>query len=212
MKIIAISDTHKKHNKINLPESDILIHAGDYSGGIIHRKDEFIRFLNWFEKQPAKYKIFISGNHDFFTFYDNQEALNEISKRDIIYLEDSSIVIEGFKIHGSPWSLPFFNWAYMKSDSELFNLYDKTIDIDTDILITHGPAYSILDKVKSGENVGSKALKSKIENLENLKLHIFGHIHEAKGIEKINDTIFCNASCLDLSYNIRNENYSVINL
>ena len=29
MKIIAISDTHSRHQELELPEADIILHAGD---------------------------------------------------------------------------------------------------------------------------------------------------------------------------------------
>lgn len=49
-----------------LPEGDILIHAGDLTfGGKIQ---EVLRQLNWLEKESKKFKkvILVPGNHDFF--------------------------------------------------------------------------------------------------------------------------------------------------
>ena len=212
MKIIALSDTHKKHEYIKLEESDILLHSGDYSSSRFTMEKDFIDFIKWFEKQPAKYKIFISGNHDFMTYENKEKALKIIKEAGLIYLEDNSIVIDGLKIHGSPWTPPFYNWAYMKEENDLFELYEKTIDNNIDILITHGPAYGILDKVLRGEHVGSKALKAKIEDLKNLKLHIFGHIHESYGHEKFRDIDFYNVSSVKLNYQLRNSYYRVINI
>jgi len=196
MHIVAISDTHGGHNNIVLPECDILIHSGDYGNSKNNSKKEFIDFVCWFEKQPAKYKIFISGNHDYFTQDNKEEALRFLKEKDIIYLEDTSVVIEGFKIHGSPWCPNFYNWAYMKEEGDLYNIFSKTIDRDIDILITHTPPHKILDKTLYGVNAGSKALKEVSKELKNLKLHIFGHIHESSGKIQIGQTIFCNAASL----------------
>jgi len=212
MKILALSDTHKKHEYIKLEESDILLHAGDYSSSRFTMKKDFINFIKWFEKQPAKYKIFISGNHDFMTYKNKEESLKIIKDSGLIYLEDNSIVIDGLKIHGSPWTPPFYNWAYMEEENYLFELYEKTIDNDIDILLTHGPAYGILDKVQQGEHVGSKALKTKIKDLKNLKLHIFGHIHESYGHEKFGNIDFYNVSSVKLNYQLRDSYYKVINI
>ena len=44
-RITHISDTHNKHNKINLPGGDILIHSGDISS--IGRKHEVLDFIKW---------------------------------------------------------------------------------------------------------------------------------------------------------------------
>lgn len=63
IKIVCISDTHNKHNEINLPEGDILLHAGDftYQGS----KEEIKEFNNWLGKQKFKHKVVIAGNHEF---------------------------------------------------------------------------------------------------------------------------------------------------
>ena len=47
---------------------------------------------------------------------------------------------------------------------------------DTDIVITHGPPYGILDKIYNGQSVGCKILLNVIERVKP-KVHIFGHIH-----------------------------------
>ena len=63
MIIHAISDTHTKHRELNLPGGEVLIHAGDFmSSG--YGLDDAIDFLNWFNNQKYKHKIFIAGNHD----------------------------------------------------------------------------------------------------------------------------------------------------
>ncbi len=65
MKIVAISDTHGLHNNLALGSGDILIHAGDVSNK--GEKQEVKDFLGWCEKQDFVSKIFIAGNHDFFS-------------------------------------------------------------------------------------------------------------------------------------------------
>ncbi|CAG8656781.1 1825_t:CDS:10, partial [Acaulospora colombiana] len=46
--------------------------------------------------------------------------------------------------------------------------------------LTHGPPHRILDRVYAGELVGCKALASRVEQIRPI-IHIFGHIHEARG-------------------------------
>lgn len=71
---------------------------------------------------------------------------------------------------------------------------------DTDILLTHGPPYQILDQTREGKFAGSKTLKDKISN-SNIKYHIFGHIHEegSSSIE-LGCTTFINASICTRNY------------
>ena len=48
---------------------------------------------------------------------------------------------------------------------------------DTDILITHSPAYGILD-FDDGINYGSEEILERLPSLPNLKAHLFGHMPE----------------------------------
>ena len=69
---------------------------------------------------------------------------------------------------------------------------------DTDILITHSPAYGILD-FDDGINYGSEEILSKLPEL-NLKVHLFGHIHRQHGITKQNGIIFSNGAIMNDDY------------
>lgn len=203
MKIICISDTHNKHHKLTLPPCDILIHAGDFSGK--GKKEEINAFLDWFasEKVPGIFKIFIAGNHDFGmeseekAFYENRAK-----ELGLIYLNDSAITILGLKIWGSPITPWFHDWAFNRQRGEEIRKHWELIPSDTDILITHGPPFGILDKTWRGQNVGCEELKKMIfeENkFKNLKLHVFGHIHEDKGIKELAGIRFINASSVNIN-------------
>jgi 3',5'-cyclic AMP phosphodiesterase CpdA len=63
LKIVCISDTHGRQFEIpNIPDGDILIHAGDFSSTGTTKDIE--SFVNWFDSQMHPVKIFIAGNHD----------------------------------------------------------------------------------------------------------------------------------------------------
>lgn len=70
---------------------------------------------------------------------------------------------------------------------------------DTDVLITHGPPFGILDKNTDNENCGCEELLLAINRIKP-KIHIFGHIHEAYGEIKLNGTHFINPSSCDVRY------------
>lgn len=207
LKIIAISDTHGLHSQIEIPECDILIHAGDISpNGKLHH---CVDFLEWFSVQPAQYKIFIAGNHDFLfqqpvrrrDFF--QLHLN--NKENVFYLEDQSVRIEGIKFYGSPWTPWFYDWAFNKIRGYETKEVADSIPHDTDVLITHGPPMGILDRTFKDENVGCSDLMHKVVQMKNLKYHIFGHIHESYGFRKYRETTFINASILNLQYKVTNK-------
>jgi Icc-related predicted phosphoesterase len=74
--------------------------------------------------------------------------------------------------------------------------------LDTDILITHGPPYGILDSTQRNEHVGCKALYERVQLIKP-KLHVFGHIHESYGRQQDSgqqSTIFVNAATCNLRY------------
>ena len=62
MKIVAISDTHKKCPE--LPSADLLIHCGDWSGS--GTQTDTLFFLEWMKKNNSKYGriVCIPGNHE----------------------------------------------------------------------------------------------------------------------------------------------------
>jgi Icc-related predicted phosphoesterase len=78
---------------------------------------------------------------------------------------------------------------------------------DTNILITHGPANNILDKLENEvDHVGCEDLEYKVKyELSNLKLHTVGHIHHSYGTYSNNyGTAYVNASICTESYDPTN--------
>lgn len=202
MKLICISDTHGLHNKIIYPKGEILIISGDITerGNLSEAK----RALDFFSSLDYQQIILIAGNHDF-CFENNFNKTGKLLKRykNIIYLNDSGIEINGFKIWGSPVQPIFYWWAFNKTSKQLKKHWNM-IPEDTDMLITHTPPYSILDKNDFGQNCGCVDLYNRIQKL-NLKYHIFGHIHESYGRDEIDGIKFINCSILDENYIIKNK-------
>jgi len=205
MKIVFISDTHTLHGQMleEIPEGDVLVHCGDVSSRGVG--SEIDNFFFWFSSLPHKHKIFIAGNHDFgFQYRDHvlQKTLESLKEQNIYYLEDSGIEIDRVKFWGSPWTPPFYNWAFMLNEDEIKEKWE-IIPRDTNVLITHGPPKGILDLVTYDQvNVGCPSLMEEVMKLKDLKAHAFGHIHEEYGTKKLDKTgpIFINASTCTLSY------------
>lgn len=63
------------------------------------------------------------------------------------------------------------------------------------ILITHGPPKGVLDRVTNGLRAGSESILDLVKDKQPI-FHIFGHIHEAFGNTKVDNTICCNTACL----------------
>jgi Icc-related predicted phosphoesterase len=207
MKIVAISDTHNHQKRIKLPEGDIIIHAGDAtSRGYKH---EVIEFLKWYGSLDYQENIFIPGNHDFL-FQDNPDLCKELCNQyNVTLLNDSGLDLNGIKIWGSPITPWFHNWAFNRFRGENIQKHWNMIPSDTDILVTHGPVYGILDELeradgsKTGNHVGCEQLLQKILEIKP-KIHISGHIHCGYGRQKFLDTEFFNVSVCDEMYSPSN--------
>jgi Icc-related predicted phosphoesterase len=201
-KIACFSDIHGQMSKkiagwaINNP-GDILVFAGDIQ---MNQTDDGKEFLAWTHSLPFESKVITFGNHD-----SNSELITEEARnyKDIVILNHQSAVIAGIKIFASPYSLPFGSWWFMAPESELEKLY-ADIPEDTEILVTHGGAFEILDKTVRGDNTGSVALRDRINELPNLKYHVHGHIHENYGEQKENNVMHINCSVLNEAYKLKN--------
>jgi len=199
MRIVAISDTHGRHQQVQLPKGDILLHAGDVSGR--GTEVEILDFLNWFSIQDFEHKIFIPGNHDFYFEQVTPAAIQAILPPNILCLNDSGITIDGINIWGSPITPWFYNWAFNRHRGQAIQKHWDLIPKNTDVLITHGPPKGILDTIVSGDEVGCERLVDALKIVKP-KFHIFGHIHEARGILKKKHTTYINASVVNLQYQV----------
>jgi Icc-related predicted phosphoesterase len=207
-----ISDTHGKHEHLTskaynniLGSGDVLVHAGDVSN--VGKSHEIKSFLDWFSNTDYKHKIFIAGNHDF-GFEQVQEIAPEYKEKGVHYLFDSEVVIDGVKFYGSPWQPEFYDWAFNLPRGEKLAEKWAMIPGNTDVLITHGPAYGMLDWVPSGTQVGCQDLFHRIMEVQP-KIHVCGHIHCAYGQKYFNGVEFLNAAILNERYMYENKPISL---
>lgn len=198
MKIVCISDTHDLHNQLQVPDGDMLIHAGDITS--VGGDKAILDFNQWLGQLPHKYKIVIAGNHDY--CFESEPVKYKSFLTNAIYLNNESVEIEHLKIWGSPHSpiSPKFgdDGAFTMMPGQEMRKCWQAIPIDTDILITHCPPFGILDTNELGTNEGCKDLTDIVQNKIKPRLHIFGHIHWAYGQIQVSQTHYVNASAVDL--------------
>lgn len=194
MKIVCISDLHNLYKHIDVPAGDMLIIAGDVSN--TGKPEELIAFNAWLGTLPHKYKVMVAGNHDMW-FERFPELARDLIPNVTHYLENSDVEIEGIKIWGSPVTPQFYYWAFMYDRDKLDRLW-QTIPA-CDILITHGPPAGILDRTIEGDHAGCKSLFRHVKRVAP-KYHIFGHIHEGRGVHIEDGTIFLNVSTCNRRY------------
>jgi predicted phosphodiesterase len=199
MKIVCISDTHGIHQPKDLPDGDMLIHAGDLSlTGEVH---EVQHALAWLRKFPHKYKIVIGGNHDNalcelpYCFDEQFKPYKYCTP--LIYLRGSKVKCDDYTVFGS--SVIPHNDAF-RAGARAYMLDGTTarhwgMAPDCDILVTHGAPAHMRDEGHSGD----PCLMAYVRMVKP-KLHVFGHCHGGYGISEFEGTIFVNAAQLDGAY------------
>jgi len=207
-RITAISDTHNKHKQLTpfLPGGDILIHAGDISS--MGYKHEITEFCKWFDSiDNYDLKVFIAGNHDYGFEKRVSETMEIVnSYKWITYLQDDWVGfqkndLKEIRIWGSPWQPEFYNWAFNlpRKGAGLLSKWEM-IPEDTDILITHCPAWGYVDTIIGEYNhLGCELLTDRI-GVVKPDIHICGHIHSGYGYSTNGKTHFINASVLNEGY------------
>jgi Icc-related predicted phosphoesterase len=174
--------------------------------------------LNW----PSEKIYFIAGNHDFLFdgHYTNNDALQLKSKTDgkLWYL-DGTLTIEhvandgkSYTIFGTPFCKIFGNWAFMREDENLRELYEP-IPGGCDIVISHDAAdinnlglippgvWNPTDYINAGNKILAEAIKEKKP-----KYYFCGHIHDGNHkVTEIDGTIMANVSLLDDHYEMAYE-------
>lgn len=223
MKIIHLSDTHGLHEHfvgiwlkemIEEHQPDVLVHSGDFMRYAM-KYDDLKNFFEWFKQFDVQYKVIVPGNHDMWCekLENNDYLRSEMVPKGFHFLINEEVVIEGVKFWGSPYTPEFYNWGFQLYQNDGKKLW-ATIPDDVEVLITHGPAYGVLDV--PGEphhtkgSVGCLYLANRIQELKNLKAHLFGHIHGAYGKQDVNGCMRFNSSILNEEYKVFNKPQFVI--
>jgi Icc-related predicted phosphoesterase len=193
-----ISDTHAMHHEVDVPPGDLLIHAGDLTMDS-RSAEKLLDFNDWLGEQPHAFRVVVPGNHD--------GILADSQHRSLItnatLLINESVEVMGLKIWGSPVT-PLLGEAFgVVSDKDRAELYSRIPD-DTDILVTHGPPYGILDQAPGSEHhQGCRQLLAAVRRVKPL-IHVFGHVHGGYGTFSTADTLFVNAALPGHGYDLRN--------
>ncbi len=199
MRAAAISDLHGFLPDV--PPCDLLLIAGDVCPVEDHELDFQRRWLtgpftDWLDRLDAGEIVGIAGNHDFIAEAD-PGLMRSLPWR---YLCDESIDVDGVRVHGSPWTPTFMAWAFMHDEEDLAAVWARIPD-EVDVLVTHGPPLGHGDLAVHGVHVGSENLAERLARLDRLRLHAFGHIHEAGGSrDTLAGATIANVSYVDFDY------------
>lgn len=183
MRILFTSDLHghmqafERFSEIlKKDELDIGILSGDlmtYHPDKREIEDKTKKIL----EESGKRIFFLMGNDDGILDH-NWEETELLKNPDLKKMEfgDSSFV-------GYQYTNPYVGGPFEKTEEQQavdMPLLQSLIESNT-ILISHGPAYGVLDKAYDDQHVGSTAL-SELLTKTMPAFHLFGHIHQSAGI------------------------------
>ena len=215
--VACLADIHGKLDFIDfnwISPADFLLIAGDLTK--FGDPDQIQACVNWALQFPSRHRIIVAGNHDMtldqkgFRYFPKKPKwrnLREIRKildaPGIRYLEHQPITIEGINFFCSPYSMFFENMAFPVFPEETDHFWDD-VPYNTDVFITHGPPYGILDEtLKHHKKTGDPGLLKKIKEIHPC-LSIFGHIHECYGNVTVEQTLFVNCSIMNIKRDVVN--------
>lgn len=204
MRIVAFADTHQFHEDLTLPPGDVLVCAGDVCRA--GTRPELDRFLAWFAAAPHRHKVLVPGNHDGCL---ERPAQREAVQRACPWLHlliDDGITLDGVTFWGSPWTPTFHDWAFMLPRGAALAARWARIPAGVDVLVTHGPPQRVLDDVSAYRGVGAgddiddddrfagcADLRARVAVVRP-RVHLFGHIHAARGAVDADATRFVNCT------------------
>ena len=183
MKLLAISDLHGDYSHVKaLKEKagqiDAVLIAGDLTDfGPDEKAEELLAMF----KEPV---LAIPGNCD-------HPSIVGLLDEKGVNLHKSRSTINDVTFIGLGGSNPTpFNTPFELSEEEIAENMDALFEglHGRIVLLSHAPPKNTLDKLPFG-NVGSEALAQSIEKCE---LVVCGHIHEARGTMRVNDTLVVN--------------------
>jgi len=213
VRFVCISDTHNDHSRLEVPDGDVLLHAGDFTKNGTEK--EIKAFNEWMGTLPHKHKIVCAGNHDITLdkeyyeqhwkrHHDTKESADKARSllSNCRYIEHEKVTVEGVTVFAAP-AMPAkgAQWAWKRPEKELQEYWDTKFNLDDspDILLTHAPPYDILDQNITGIKTGSRPLLSGLRRIKP-KFCVFGHIHESYGVavEPRSECVCINASSCTL--------------
>jgi len=191
MKILAVTDIHGANQKViemaGREKPDLLVIGGDLTtyGSV----DDVQKAVGLF-RELAGAVLCISGNMDSpeHDAYYTKEGISINGKGRIIG------DVGFFGVSAAPFS--FLHTPYEVSEETIRSViqtgYREVGSARLKILVSHAPPEgTAVDLIRSGKHVGSKSVRKFIED-EKPAAVICGHIHEARGADRIGTSVIVN--------------------
>ncbi len=203
MKILAITDIHSRIGYVRkltniLDEVDVAVIAGDVT--YFESTDYALEIISLISGR--KITVFVPGNCDDPSLIEVKKENNAVNIHGDYYILDEVVFVGIGGSNITPFNTPieYSEEELWKLVSNVFQKLSKEKFKGLKILVSHPPPYNTkLDKTYFGQHVGSISIRKVIE-LFKPNLCICGHIHEARGVDKLGETIILNPGPLMRKY------------
>ena len=187
MRLVAVADVHGHHevydwlvDLVAAEHPDAVVLAGDLlgcPGDFDTVEDAQVADRLWVLDQLSEIKppiFYVMGNDDWI------ELDAPLPSHQSVH--DKRINCGDFNFVGYQYTLPFMGGVHEKPEDEIEkDLAGLEPEIDhATVLVTHGPAYGILDRGILDQRCGSTSLRDLV-NRSAPRIHVHGHIHQDFG-------------------------------
>ena len=198
MRLLVVSDIHDAFDKLRRLDSierDLTVAVGDFTySSDLGAVRKALRILN--EQGPT---IYVPGNTD-------PPGSEGIRMERVEPIHGRVVEVGGYRFAGLGGSPPTpFNTPLEFSEEELWAVLQRFRGLQNLVLVSHSPPRGALDRTLTGLHVGSTAVRRFIEE-ERPVAGLHGHIHEARGVERLGPTLLVNPGPLMKGY------YAVVRL
>ncbi|HIH69294.1 metallophosphoesterase family protein [Methermicoccus shengliensis] len=187
MKVLLVADAHGRYTWIphlvhDAGSVDVSVIAGDLTNfGPPMLAARLIGML------PAPV-LAVGGNCDPPEVHHTIERAGGVCVHATLHTLDDVVFMGVGGSNPTPFSTPF-ELPEEKIGSILTSLMEKAEEMGgTRVLVSHAPPYGVLDEV-GGTHVGSRAVAALLGRVDAI---LCGHIHEARGIERVQGTLVVN--------------------
>ncbi len=189
---LLLSDVHGRvsvlRSILKRGSFDVALVAGDvsnYSGGAYREVLETI-------SRSAPIAVVVPGNVD-------PPEVAGLGIENVLVIHKEVVEVGGLRVAGAGgglgfpfWGIPYLTEAHMSSFVEELERALKPGSLPLHVLLTHTPPEATgLDRIYSGEYVGSRRLREFVEAYGPV-LHVCGHVHEGRGVTRIGRTVAVN--------------------
>lgn len=116
----------------------------------------------------------------------------------------TAVAVDGVSVAGAggiPEAPLAVDFPFECGESELAStLADATASVSEPwVLVTHAPPRETLDETEDGARAGSRSVREVVETADPA-VHVCGHVHEARGVRRVEGTVVVNPGPLTEGY------------